>query len=86
LNLGVGDKLIKIRQLVTKYHLNGVILHSNRSCKPYSIGQLDQRDYLVNKYDIPALLLEADQSDPRSYSQDQVTNRLEAFCEMLGET
>jgi len=71
---------------VSEYHLDGVILHSDRSCKPYSVGQMDQRDQLVNQHDIPALLLEADHSDPRSFSREQAANRLEAFCEMLGVT
>jgi benzoyl-CoA reductase/2-hydroxyglutaryl-CoA dehydratase subunit BcrC/BadD/HgdB len=84
LNRSVGDKLDKMVRMVAEYHLDGVVLHSDRSCKPYSIGQMDQRDHLINQYDIPALLLEADHSDPRSFSQEQIYNRLEAFCEMLG--
>jgi benzoyl-CoA reductase/2-hydroxyglutaryl-CoA dehydratase subunit BcrC/BadD/HgdB len=84
LNRGTGDKLSKMLQMVAAYHLDGVILHSDRSCKPYSIGQMDQRDHLINQHDIPALLLESDHSDPRSFSEKQATNRLEAFCEMLG--
>ena len=86
LNRGTGDKLGGILQLVSEYRLDGVILHSDRSCKPYSVGQMDQRDHLVNRYDIPALLLEADHSDPRSFSREQATNRLEAFFEILGVT
>ena len=84
LNRSTGDKLQKMRQMVAEYHLDGVILHSDRSCKPYSIGQMDQRDQLINTHGIPALLLEADHNDPRSFSEEQVANRLEAFCEMLG--
>ena len=83
LNRGVGIKLQKMLHLVADYHLDGVILHSNRSCKPYSVGQIDQRDRLVNHYEIPALMLEADQSDPRSFSKVQSFNRLEAFCEIV---
>lgn len=84
LNRSTGDKLRQILQMVSQYQLDGVILHSDRSCKPYSIGQMDQRDLLVNQHHIPALLLEADHCDPRSYAREQVTNRLEAFCEILG--
>ena len=84
LNRSTGDKLQKMLQVCEDYQLDGVILHSDRSCKPYSIGQIDQRDRLINTYGIPALLLEADHNDQRSFSQEQVTNRLEAFFEMLG--
>jgi benzoyl-CoA reductase/2-hydroxyglutaryl-CoA dehydratase subunit BcrC/BadD/HgdB len=32
---------------------------------------------------IPALLLEADHNDPRAYAEEQSTQRLEAFIEMM---
>jgi len=83
LNRSTGDKLATIRQMVSDYHADGVILHSDRSCKPYSLGQMDQRDRLVNALDVPALLLEADHSDPRAYSDEQAEARLEAFVEMM---
>ena len=83
LNRGAGDKLATMRRMVADYDLDGVILHSDRSCKPYSVGQVDQRDQLVNEYNIPALLLEADHSDPRAFSEQQVANRLSAFVEIL---
>ncbi len=83
LNRSTGDKLAKMLRMCNDYHLDGVLLHSDRSCKPYSIGQMDQRDRLINAHGIPAMLLEADHNDSRSYSQEQATNRLEAFCEML---
>jgi benzoyl-CoA reductase/2-hydroxyglutaryl-CoA dehydratase subunit BcrC/BadD/HgdB len=84
LNRGSGDKLATMKRMIDDYHLDGVILHSDRSCKPYSIGQIDQRDRLARDHGVPALLLEADHNDPRSFSEEQVSNRLDAFIEMLG--
>ncbi|MGD1995566.1 MAG: 2-hydroxyacyl-CoA dehydratase [Anaerolineae bacterium] len=83
LNRGTGDKLATMRRMISEYQLDGVILHSDRSCKPYSIGQMDQRDRLIQECSLPALLLEADHNDPRSFSEEQVANRLAAFMEML---
>ncbi len=83
LNRGAGDKLATMKQMIDDYHLDGAILHSDRSCKPYSIGQLDQRDRLIQDCGLPTLLLEADHNDPRSFSEEQVANRLAAFVEML---
>jgi benzoyl-CoA reductase/2-hydroxyglutaryl-CoA dehydratase subunit BcrC/BadD/HgdB len=84
LNQGTGHKLATMKRMVEDYHLDGAILHSDRSCKPYSIGQIDQRDRLIRDYGIPALLLEADHNDSRVYAEEQVANRLAAFVEMLG--
>ena len=84
LNRSTGSKLAHMRQLIADFGCDGAILHSDRSCKPYSLGQMDQRDHLVANVGVPALLLEADHSDPRSYSDEQGTARLEAFMEMMG--
>lgn len=84
LNRGTGDKLATMKQMLDDYRADGVILHSDRSCKPYSIGQMDQREKLASGLDVPALLLEADHNDPRSFSEEQVDNRLTAFLEVLG--
>ena len=84
LNRGTGHKLETIRQMVKDYQADGVILHSDRSCKPYSVGQMDQRERLAQELDVPALLLEADHNDPRSYSDEQGETRLDAFMEVLG--
>jgi benzoyl-CoA reductase/2-hydroxyglutaryl-CoA dehydratase subunit BcrC/BadD/HgdB len=84
LNRGTGDKLATMQAMIQKYQLDGVILHSDRSCKPYSMGQISQRDRLARDCGVPALLLEADHNDPRAYTEEQVANRLDAFIEMLG--
>jgi benzoyl-CoA reductase/2-hydroxyglutaryl-CoA dehydratase subunit BcrC/BadD/HgdB len=83
LNRGTGYKLSVMQHMVDEFHLDGAILHSDRSCKPYSIGQMDQRERLIHKVGIPALLLEADHNDPRAFAEEQVANRLAAFLEML---
>jgi benzoyl-CoA reductase/2-hydroxyglutaryl-CoA dehydratase subunit BcrC/BadD/HgdB len=84
LNQGTGHKLETMVRMVRQYEADGVILHSDRSCKPYSIGQVDQRDRLVREHGVPALLLEADHNDPRVFSEEQARNRLAAFLEVIG--
>jgi len=83
LNRSTGDKLRSMRTMVEDFHCDGVLLHSDRSCKPYSLGQIAQRDRLANEIGVPALLLEADHSDSRAFSEEQAGNRLEAFIELM---
>lgn len=83
LNRGAGHKLATMRRMIEQYSIDGVLLHSDRSCKPYSIGQLDQRDRLARESGVPALLLEADHNDSRCYSEAQIANRVAAFIETL---
>jgi len=84
LNRSAGQKLEAMRTMVRDFSADGVILHSDRSCKPYSLGQIDQRDGLVNQVGVPALLLDADHNDPRAFAEEQAAGRLEAFVEMMG--
>jgi benzoyl-CoA reductase/2-hydroxyglutaryl-CoA dehydratase subunit BcrC/BadD/HgdB len=82
LNRGTGHKLRLLREMASDFGTAGVILHSNRSCRPYTIGQVDQREAL-EEAGVPALLLEADHADPRSFSEAQVRTRILAFLERL---
>ena len=72
-----------MQSMIDDYSLDGVILHSDRSCKPYSLGQMDQRERLTGSLKRPALLLEADHNDMRCYADEQAATRLAAFAEML---
>ncbi len=83
LNRGTGHKLDLITGMVRGFEADGVILHSDRSCKPYSIGQVDQTDRISKSTGVAALLLEADHNDPRAFAEGPARNRLEAFLELL---
>lgn len=84
LNRTSAYKLQVMRTMVRDYGADGVVLHSDRSCKPYSIGQLDQQRALSEDLHIPALLLDADHNDERAYSAEQAEGRLTAFLEVIG--
>ncbi|MCB2188725.1 MAG: 2-hydroxyacyl-CoA dehydratase family protein [Deltaproteobacteria bacterium] len=83
LNRDLAYKMGLMQSMVRDFELDGVILHSDRSCKPYSIGQMDQRDVMMQEAGVPALLLEADHNDSRVFTEQQAQTRLEAFAEML---
>ncbi len=81
LNQDLPNRFGILRRLARDYSVDGAILHSDRSCKPYSIGQVDLRDRLASELGVRVLLLEADHSDPRAYAAEQGENRLTAFME-----
>jgi len=83
LNRSSGYKLKSMQQMVADFSLEGVLMHSDRSCKPYSLGQIDQGRLLKNELGVPCLILEADHNDERIFSEEQVVTRLQAFAEML---
>ncbi len=83
LNSGTDLMADNIVKLVQKYDADGVVFHSNRSCKPYSLGQYDIQRIVQKKLGIPTLMIEADMVDERSFSESQIDTRIDAFIEML---
>jgi benzoyl-CoA reductase/2-hydroxyglutaryl-CoA dehydratase subunit BcrC/BadD/HgdB len=62
-----------------------IVMHSNRSCKPYSFGQYDIQKIVERERGIPSLMIEADMVDERSFSESQVETRIDAYIEMIQE-
>jgi benzoyl-CoA reductase/2-hydroxyglutaryl-CoA dehydratase subunit BcrC/BadD/HgdB len=85
LNLGVDQMAEIILTMIDKYKVDGLVMHSNRSCKPYSFGQYDIQKIVKEKRGLPSLIIEADMVDERSFSESQVETRIEAFMEMIRE-
>jgi benzoyl-CoA reductase/2-hydroxyglutaryl-CoA dehydratase subunit BcrC/BadD/HgdB len=86
LNIGVDEMAQSIVEMIDKYSVDGFVMHSNRSCKPYSFGQYDIQKIVQEKRDIPTVILEADIVDERAFSESQVETRIDAFMEMLNIT
>ncbi len=83
LNIGVDQMAEQVVEMVKFYDADGFVMHSNRSCKPYSFGQLDIQRIVQEKTGIPVLMLEADMVDPRNFSESQVETRIDAFMEII---
>lgn len=85
LNRNLDAKAAKMAELIGKYKADGFVMHSNRSCKPYSFGQYDIKDEVSRRTGLPGLMIEADMCDTRAYSDEQVETRIQAFIETLKE-
>lgn len=83
LNIGVDRMADQVLDMIRFYNVDGFVMHSNRSCKPYSFGQMDIMAIVREKAGIPVLLLEADMTDPRSFSLSQAETRIDAFMELV---
>ncbi|MBU7028576.1 MAG: 2-hydroxyacyl-CoA dehydratase, partial [Theionarchaea archaeon] len=84
LNISMDLMLERIVNLVKVFDVDGMVMHSNRSCKPYSLGQYDLARNIKEETGIPVLIIEADMVDSRSYAEAQTKTRIEAFLESLG--
>ncbi|MFO7748869.1 MAG: 2-hydroxyacyl-CoA dehydratase family protein [Desulfobacteraceae bacterium] len=83
LNLGIDEMAEQVIDMVSFYRADGLVMHSNRSCKPYSFGQMDIMEIVRKRCGIPVLMVEADMTDPRSFSKGQMETRIDAFMEII---
>ena len=83
LNNNLNHRLKLMEQMIKDYQVDGLVIHSARSCKPYSVGQYDMKRLLMERLGVPSVVIEADITDSRVYSEEQSQVRLEAFFEAL---
>ena len=76
-------RIKKFAETVEEWKIDGVLLHENMSCRPNSCGLYDLKKHLMEDYDIPCLIINADMNDPRKLNEIQVTNQIESFIEIL---
>ena len=73
----------QIRRYVEQWNADGVIIHFVKSCRLFSAGQGDMRDYFTKQLGVPTLYIESDLEDPRYFAEAQTKNRIDAFFEAL---
>ena len=83
INVSLDKMFDTLAALIRKYDVDGLVMHSNRSCKPYSFGQYDLQKMVMERLGIPTLMIEADMVDARSFSESQIETRIDAFMEKL---
>ena len=83
LNNNLNHRLSLMEEFIKSYHVDGLVIHSARSCKPYSVGQYDIKRLLMDRVGLPSVVIDADITDYRAFSEEQTRTRLEAFFEAL---
>lgn len=72
-----------MKNAIKDLSIDGIIFASNRSCKPYSITQIDQQKRISKHFRIPATMIEVDHADIRKYSEETGFMRIEALLENI---
>jgi len=82
-NRSMTDRYQQIRHYIEDWHADALVIHSVKSCRLFSAGQGDMREYFIKELGIPTLMVESDLEDPRYYAEAQMKNRIDAFFESL---
>jgi benzoyl-CoA reductase/2-hydroxyglutaryl-CoA dehydratase subunit BcrC/BadD/HgdB len=83
LNTSLFDHIDNLLEDIQEYRIDGVIAHSNRSCRVLSVGLFDTVEVIREELKLPTLILDGDHTDERVYSEAGIMQRIEAFLEML---
>lgn len=73
----------QLKSYVDQWGADGLVIHSVKSCRLFSAGQGDMREYFARQVGVPTLLVESDLEDPRYFSTAQMRTRIDAFMESL---
>jgi benzoyl-CoA reductase subunit B len=82
-NLSMGRRTALLERYIRDYRADGLVIHSVKSCRSYSVGQADIREDFIKNKGVPTLLVESDIVDPRYFQHAQLKNRIDAFFELL---
>ena len=82
-NRSITARYGQIKRYVEEWEADALVIHSIKSCRLFSAGQGDMRDYFTRELGVPTLLVESDLEDPRYYAEAQLRNRIDAFFEAL---
>ena len=80
-NLDYGEELIS--GLIKDFSVEGVVFHSNRSCKLMDFRSFEVQRRITDKMGIPSVMFDGDQTDPRVFSEAQYETRIQALVEMM---
>ncbi len=79
LEFGV-DNIVNI---VNEFSLDGIIYHSNRSCKLMDFRQYEVQRQVEARTGVGSVIFDGDQTDPRAFSVAQYETRVQALVEMM---
>ena len=74
------DKRIK---LCKDNHVEGLLVHTNRSCKLWSGFMAEMSRQISEACDIPVVSFDGDQADPRNFSEAQYDTRVQGLTEIM---
>lgn len=76
------DRRVK---LCKENHVEGLLVHTNRSCKNWSGFMPEMSRQIGEICDIPVVAFDGDQADPRNFSEAQYETRVQGLMETMAQ-
>lgn len=85
INRNFDFRVDNMKRLIDLLDVDGIIMHSNRSCKAQDFAQYPLGRKINEMTGIPVVFVDGDQDDPRSFSEAQFETRVQALYEMIDQ-
>jgi benzoyl-CoA reductase/2-hydroxyglutaryl-CoA dehydratase subunit BcrC/BadD/HgdB len=72
-----------LSEMIEQFAIDGVVFASNRSCKVYSVMQMDLKKRLAENLDMATVMIDVDHADVRKYSEEDAFLQIEAMLESI---
>lgn len=69
--------------IVKRTHAEGLLVHTNRSCKLWSGFMYEMSRQIGEECEIPVTSFDGDQADPRNFSEAQYETRVQGLAEIM---
>lgn len=69
--------------IVRNTNTEGILVHTNRSCKLWSGFMYEMSRQIGEQCDVPVVSFDGDQADPRNFSEAQYDTRVEGLTEIM---
>ncbi len=83
LNVQIERRWQLMQDLIKQYKVDGIIFHSDKSCKPYSLVQPELSKIIRDSLGVPSLIIESDHNDQSGYDRNRVIDRIKDFSHMI---
>ncbi|MBU2548656.1 MAG: 2-hydroxyacyl-CoA dehydratase family protein [Proteobacteria bacterium] len=80
---GMDLRYKAMAEMIERYSIDGIVFGSNRSCKVYSVMQMDLQKRLARDFGLPTVMIDVDHADVRKYNEENVFLKLEAMMERI---
>ncbi|MBU2488389.1 MAG: 2-hydroxyacyl-CoA dehydratase family protein [Proteobacteria bacterium] len=81
--MGLSLRSQAMTGLIKDLAIDGAVFASNRSCKVFSLMQMDQMREIAQTCGIPTVMIDVDHADMRKYNEEEAFVRIEALLEQI---
>ena len=80
---GLELRFQAMSRIIQRFGIDGIVFSSNKSCKVYSLMQLDLQKRIGETFGLPSVMVELDMADERHYNEANTFTRFDALIERI---